>query len=638
MNDNIINIEYNQTGKSTVVDQLGMREMQSRAFSARNAQYLLLKAPPASGKSRAMMYLALDKLKTGSVKKVIIAVPEKTIAKSFADTDLTSSGFHTDWSIEPKYNLCIAGGETRKVAIFKSFLESDSSILLCTHATLRFAFSDVGCEKFNNCLIGIDEFHHVSADEENRLGELIREIMNQTNAHIVAMTGSYFRGDRIPVLDAAYESKFTKVSYNYYEQLNGCKYLKSLGIDFHFYQGKYTDSIGEVINTDKKTIIHIPNVNSGESTSDKYDEVDRIIDSIGEFIEIDDVGLIHVRRKDGKILKIADLVNDDERSRSKIVEYLRNIQSPDDVDIIIALGMAKEGFDWTYCEHALTVGYRGSLTEIIQIIGRCTRDCPGKEHAQFTNMVAYPDAEDETIVESVNNLLKAITASLLMEQVMAPTISFKPVGEASEGDVAIVGMKSLNNKELQDVLTFDRSEIETKILQDDDIKRAIASDLPPEVINKVLIPKVIENLYPDLDSETIEALSQNIVTGFVLRNVEVERIGNDRFIKMCDELVNVEFLDIDLIESVNPFKHAFDVLSKKLTPRLLKAVQNCIHEFTSNMTFEEARYWWPQIKAFKTLRGRLPSLDSNDRYEKRMAEAIIFLRREKERLNAGQVQ
>ena len=83
--------------------------------------------------------------------------------------------------------------------------------------------------------------------------------------------------------------------------------------------------------------------------------------------------------------------------------------------IIIALGMAKEGFDWTYCEHALTVGYRGSLTEIIQIIGRATRDSPGKPHAQFTNLIAEPDASADNVADAVNNMLKAIAASLVRE-------------------------------------------------------------------------------------------------------------------------------------------------------------------------------------------------------------------------------
>ncbi len=96
------------------------------------------------------------------------------------------------------------------------------------------------------------------------------------------------------------------------------------------------------------------------------------------------------------------------------------------MDIIIALGMAKEGFDWIWCEHALTVGYRSSLTEIVQIIGRATRDAPGKTRARFTNLIAEPDASEEAVTEAVNDTLKAIAASLLMEQVLAPRFEFKP--------------------------------------------------------------------------------------------------------------------------------------------------------------------------------------------------------------------
>ena len=106
----------------------------------------------------------------------------------------------------------------------------------------------------------------------------------------------------------------------------------------------------------------------------------------------------------------------------------------DHVDIILALGMAKEGFDWVWCEHALTVGYRASLTEIVQIIGRATRDAPGKEVARFTNLIAEPDASEEAVVDAVNDTLKAIAASLLMEQVLAPRFNFTPKGAgAAEG-------------------------------------------------------------------------------------------------------------------------------------------------------------------------------------------------------------
>lgn len=266
---NIITAKYDCNGKSIQTNNAGMREMQIRVYEKYESQYILLKAPPASGKSRALMYVALEKLKKGLVKKIIVAVPERSIAKSFATTDLISSGFHTNWTILPQYDLCSPGGEQRKTTAFKNFMESEEKIILCTHATLRFAFDQIGSNAFNDCLIAIDEFHHVSIDIESKLGELLRTIMGTTNAHILAMTGSYFRGDSIAVLSPRDELKFTKVTYNYYEQLNGYKYLKSLGIGFHFYHGRYLDSISDILDINKKTIIHIPNVNASESTKRK---------------------------------------------------------------------------------------------------------------------------------------------------------------------------------------------------------------------------------------------------------------------------------------------------------------------------------------------------------------------------------
>ena len=147
----------------------------------------------------------------------------------------------------------------------------------------------------------------------------------------------------------------------------------------------------------------------------------------------------------------ADLVNDIQQERDKIINYLRKIKNVDDIDIIIALGMAKEGFDWPFCEHALTVGHRGSLTEIIQIIGRATRDSQNKNHSQFTNLISQPDVSSGEVKVSVNNMLKAITASLLMEQVLAPHVNFKTKRNDDSrdppGTISISGYKEPSTKE-----------------------------------------------------------------------------------------------------------------------------------------------------------------------------------------------
>jgi hypothetical protein len=133
----------------------------------------------------------------------------------------------------------------------------------------------------------------------------------------------------------------------------------------------------KVLDPALKTIVHIPNVYSRESTKDKVKEANEIMDALGVWQGEDPATGFHlVQRPDGKILKIAELVEDDAAKRDKVIGALKDPaqkNNRDHVDIILALGMAKEGFDWIWCEHALTVGYRASLTEIIQIIGRATR-------------------------------------------------------------------------------------------------------------------------------------------------------------------------------------------------------------------------------------------------------------------------
>jgi hypothetical protein len=631
---NIVDVKYAQTKQSTKINELGMRDMQEKAYAARDAQYLLLKAPPASGKSRALMFIALDKLKNQGIKKVIVAVPEKSIGGSFSETDLKSYGFFADWKPSPKYNLCTPGGEKSKVQAFLTFMDGDEQILICTHATLRFAFEQIDGAKFNDTLLAIDEFHHVSADKENnKLGHLLHSVMVNTNVHVMAMTGSYFRGDTIPVLLPEDESKFIKVSYNYYEQLNGYTYLKSLGIGYNFYQGRYTTAISDILDTNKKTILHIPNVNAGESTKDKYNEVDTILDKIGDVESQDpETGVIYLKRAtDGKILKIANLVEDDPRKRENIVEYLRKMKSVDDMDLIIALGMAKEGFDWPYCEHALTVGYRGSLTEVIQIIGRCTRDSDNKTHAQFTNLIAQPDAADGEVKIAVNNMLKAITCSLLMEQVLAPSFSFKTkvtnYDIANPGEIRIRGFKEPSSKRVRDIVESDLNDLKASILQDDAIVKALPGNVDPEVINKIMIPKIIQKRYPDLTEEECEEVRQYVVVDSAIKNGEIKEVGDNRFIRMAGTFVNIEDLSIDLIDSINPFQEAFEILSKSVTTKILKTIQDTIALTRIQMTEEEAIVLWPKIKNFvKNSGGKEPYVESFDPLERRMAEALIYIR------------
>ncbi|MEK1366718.1 DEAD/DEAH box helicase family protein, partial [Limosilactobacillus fermentum] len=222
INKNVVDVNYHQTGKSTNTNELGMREMQARVYQHRSSQYILVKAPPASGKSRALMFVALDKLANQGVRKVIVAVPERSIGKSFQHTELAKFGFYEDWSVDSQYDLTLNGGDAGKVQKFIDFMNDDTAtILICTHATLRFAYEKVDDDhKFDNVMLAIDEFHHVSSEDSSVLGGALKNIMHNSTAHILAMTGSYFRGDSSPILTPEDEQQFDKVNYTYYGSLS----------------------------------------------------------------------------------------------------------------------------------------------------------------------------------------------------------------------------------------------------------------------------------------------------------------------------------------------------------------------------------------------------------------------------------
>lgn len=666
-----VSVTYARNGASTKANALGMRPMQERAYDKRGEQYLLIKSPPASGKSRALMFVALDKLQNQGLRQAIIVVPEKSIGASFNDEPLSKYGFWADWHVEPKWNLCNAPGNDNggKVKSLGAFLEGDDKVLVCTHATFRFAVDAYGIEAFDDRLIAVDEFHHVSANPDNKLGTHLGQFIARDKTHIVAMTGSYFRGDAEAVLAPHDESKFDTVTYTYYEQLNGYEYLKQLDIGYFFYSGPYVDDILNVLDPVEKTIIHIPNVNSRESTKDKMREVEHIIEALGEWHGIDaTTGFQLVKLPDDRVLRIADLVDDDASKRDRVSAALKDPaqkNNRDHVDIIIALGMAKEGFDWIWCEHALTVGYRASLTEIVQIIGRATRDAPGKTRARFTNLIAEPDATEEAVTEAINDTLKAIAASLLMEQVLAPRFEFKPKNPDSgptpgfnygEGgydpdrcnigvneqtgayQIEIKGLAEPKSKEAARICQEDLNEVIAAFVQDKHtIERGLFDEeLVPEELTQVRMGKIIKDKYPELDAEDQEAVRQHAIAALNLtqqakRLVTEGASDGSPNTALIDGVrrfaMDVRELDIDLIDRINPFGEAYAILAKTMSEDSLKQVAAAISAKRTSITPEDAKVIAKRAVEFKRERGRAPSVTSQDAWEKHLAEgAAAFMR------------
>jgi len=682
-----VSIATAHTGASSKANELGMRTMQERAYAKRGEQYLLIKSPPASGKSRALMFIALDKLHNQGLQQAIVVVPERSIGGSFADESLSQHGFYWDWQVAPQWNLCNAPGidEPRvaksKVDAVRAFLTSSDKVLVCTHATFRFAVEELGIDAFDNRLIAIDEFHHVSANPDNKLGSQLSAFISRDKVHLVAMTGSYFRGDSEAVLAPSDENKFETVTYTYYEQLNGYRWLKSLDIGYFFYTGRYVDAVARVLDPALKTIVHIPHPAARESLKDKEREVNEIMSSLGDWQGVDSVTGFHlIKAKDGRTLKVADLVDDsDAARRSKVLGALKDPaqkNNRDNVDVIIALGMAKEGFDWIWCEHALTIGYRSSLTEIVQIIGRATRDAEGKERSRFTNLIAEPMADQAAVAEAVNDMLKAISASLLMEQVLAPRYEFTPkntgpkegfnygpdgyqpggtnlgVNETTgQFHVEINGLTTPQSTEATRICKEDLNEVVTSFLQDKTVLERGLFDKEntlPEELTQLRMGKIVRERYPDLSDVDQEAIRQhaiaamNITQQAKLALAQADANGSDNvqgsnaLLDGVRKFVNVRELDIDLIDRINPFDAAYAVLAKAMDEKSLRQVQASIAAKKVSIPEDEARELAKRALQFKNERGRLPDINSADAWEKRMAEGVAALARYRAQAKAAQ--
>jgi hypothetical protein len=329
--------------------------------------------------------------------------------------------------------------------------------------------------------------------------------------------------------------------------------------------------------------------------------------------------------------------------------------------------MAKEGFDWIWCQHALTVGYRSSLTEIVQIIGRATRDAPGKTRARFTNLIAEPDASEEAVTEAVNDTLKAIAASLLMEQVLAPRFEFKPKHQESgptpgfdygaggydpskcnvgfnentgQFQIEIKGLAEPKSKEATRICQEDLNEVIATFVQDKTaLERGLFDEeMVPEELTQVRMGKIIKDKYPELNDEDHEAVRQRAVAALNLTQQakqfslggrdSAEETANTALVDGVRRFaMDVRELDIDLIDHINPFGEAYAILAKTMTEDSLKQVAAAIAAKRTSLTPEEAKELALRAFKFKKERGRLPSLTSQDAWERRMAEgAAAFVR------------
>ena len=156
--------------------------------------------------------------------------------------------------------------------------------------------------------------------------------------------------------------------------------------------------------------------------------------------------------------------------------------------------------------------------------------------------------------------------------------------------------------------------------------KALPGNVDPEVINKVMIPKIIKIKYPELSDDEVEEVRQHVVVDSVIKNGEIKQEGGKRFVRMADKFINIDELHIDLIDRINPFQKAFEILSKSLTTKIFKVIQDTIEATRVQMSDEEAILLWPKIKDFVKTNDREPNIASLDPLERRMADAVVYLK------------
>ena len=190
-----------------------------------------------------------------------------------------------------------------------------------------------------------------------------------------------------------------------------------------------------------------------------------------------------------------------------------------------------------------------------------------------------------------------------MEHVLAPNFKFKakvsPDEKPEPGTLVVKGLKEPSTERTRAIVEEDLDDLKATVLQDPEVMRAIPGGRGPRGHQQgsraeghsAAVPGPLRRL-------KLEEVRQHVVADSAVRAGEITKEGDKRFIRMADKFVNIDDLHIDLIDRVNPFQKAYEILSKSVTPPVLKAIRDVIEASRIEMTEEEARILWPKINDF----------------------------------------
>lgn len=426
------------------------RPWQGRLLKAfRDVRLRLLNAPMGAGKSTAVCFLALDELQRNPKLRIVIAVPQQIITKSFSGFWLAQTDTATlvDWTIGSKQKFFGTHVEQTSQGLHDWLTRSTSynkhthllnRVCLCTHQTLigllekrtNTAGKNTTVIKtpkqlhtaFTNVSVYIDEGHHcaqtenddMEAEGANQLGNIVNKICDISTARMTLITATFMRGDKNHIIAGKYAIEFEKNKFElpWDEHLRSMQYLSSFKLVIQTYADtnwmNAAKAITEKTTKKNRTIWHFPHPRNGAAVLEKEVAVKQLSALI---------------RTNNPKCKIIDLVTTEVQQEQK--ERIMNaIASDDSITDVLALNMFKEGGDYPPLNRSVIIGQRGSLPDIIQTVGRPLRDYTGKKEAVVHWLIPEPVGIDAAeFREEFNTYLKAIALSMLFIKVMQPTFS-----------------------------------------------------------------------------------------------------------------------------------------------------------------------------------------------------------------------
>lgn len=534
-----------------------MRGWQEKAFDElKHAPFMILNAPMGSGKSWMMCLLSACKMKKNTSLRCIIAVPQTIIAPGFANAKLQlPDGEKLIWC--PKHNLCNKESSKGTVNYIKNWLAGpvdslDDRVLLCTHATLVKFYKRLRDENslhlLENLLLWVDEAHHVKniAMEDlqgpvisNGIGELVTFLLDtKMPIQMGLTTASFFRGDRCSLLTDTMEERFVRFNLPYDEYLQSMKHLESFSFDFLLCGHEYTKAIGNLAQQRKgKDIIYVPHPTSRHSTGDKYKEVKALFAEYqkvhgGEVVDIEDGRTILSKAESD--FKILDLVDEDRRLEKK--EFINSStlkEHRDALDVIIALGMFKEGANWIWADRSIIVGVRESLVDVVQMMGRLFRDAKDKRHVEVIQLLPFSlDQQNDNFRDNLNNYLKAIYASLILEDILNPVKINVPKEK----------LKDIKPKSEEKRKSIQLSEL----IPDESTRLSLINDVVRHLANITHTNKIEGKGIPALYDEYQSALP-NILERYSIDS-QGEEIGDQIWSMLLRRSLNMQGIDVKDID------------------------------------------------------------------------------------------